>query len=75
MITYSMKNNSLVQEFMKANLEKFQFMILSKTRCPEYNLSIDSNVMSDESESNNFCWQFSCCFMYRIYAIVMYVTV
>ena len=52
MITYSMKNNSLVQEFMKANLEKFQFMILSKTRRPEYNLSIDSNVMSDESESN-----------------------
>ena len=52
MITYSMKNNSLVQGFMKANLEKFQFMILSKTRCPEYNLSIDSNVMSDESESN-----------------------
>ena len=52
MITYSMKNNSLVQDFMKANLKKFQFMILSKTRRPEYNLSIDSNVVSDESASN-----------------------
>ena len=47
-----MKNNSFVQDFMKANFKKFQFMILSKTRRPEYNLSIDSNVVSDESESN-----------------------
>ena len=30
---------------MKANPEKFQFMILSKTRRPEYNLLIDSNVI------------------------------
>ena len=30
---------------MKANSEKFQFMIPSKTRHPEYNLLTDSNVI------------------------------
>ena len=35
---------------MKANPEKFQFMILSKTRRPEYNLLIDSNVMKESAD-------------------------
>ena len=34
---------------MKANLEKFQFMILSKTRCPEYNLLIDLLVIKESA--------------------------
>ena len=45
-LTYDVKN--ILTQFkinsMKANPEKFQFMILSKTRRPEYNLLIDSNV-------------------------------
>ena len=32
---------------MKANPRKFQFMFLSKTRRPEYNLLIDSNVIKE----------------------------
>ena len=32
---------------MKANLNRFQFMILSKTRCPEYNLLNDSNAIKE----------------------------
>ena len=35
---------------MKANPEKFQFMILSKTRRPEYNLLIDSNVIKESAD-------------------------
>ena len=35
---------------MKANLEKFQFMILSKTMRPEYNLLIDSNVIKESAD-------------------------
>ena len=34
----------------KANPEKFQFMILSKTRRPEYNLLIDSNVIKESAD-------------------------
>ena len=48
-LTYDVKNvlawfkiNS-----MKANSEKFQFMILSKSRRPEYNLLIDSNIIKE----------------------------
>ena len=36
------KNNS-----MKANPQKFRFMILNKTRRPQYNLLIDSNVIKE----------------------------
>ena len=50
MIAYSMKNNSLPQNFIKVNLEKSQLMVLSKTRRSEYNLLIDLNAMSDGSE-------------------------
>ena len=35
---------------MKANPEKFQFMILSKTRCTQYNLLIDSNVIKESAD-------------------------
>ena len=35
---------------MKANPEKFQFMILRKTRRPEYNLLIDSNVIKESAD-------------------------
>ena len=35
---------------MKANPEKFQFMILSKTRRLEYNLLIDSNVIKESTD-------------------------
>ena len=35
---------------MKANPEMFQFMILSETRCPEYNLLIDSNVIKESAD-------------------------
>ena len=35
---------------MKANPRKFQFMFLSKTRRPEYNLLIDSNVIKEPAE-------------------------
>ena len=35
---------------MKANPEKFQFMILSKTRRPLYSLLIDSNVMKESAD-------------------------
>ena len=35
---------------VKANPEKFQFMILSKTRRPEYNLLIDSNVIKESAD-------------------------
>ena len=34
---------------MKANLEKFQFVILSKTKHPQYNLLIDSNVIKESN--------------------------
>ena len=37
---------------MKANTEKFQFMILSKTRRPEYNSLIDSNVITESANLN-----------------------
>ena len=45
-LTYDVKNvlTWFKINSMKVNSEKFQFMILSKTRCPEYNLLIDSNV-------------------------------
>ena len=39
------KNNSV-----KANPEKFQFVILSKTKHPEYNLLIDSNVIKESAD-------------------------
>ena len=35
---------------MKANPEKFQFMILSKTRRPKYNLLIDSDVIKESAD-------------------------
>ena len=35
---------------MKANPEKFQFMILNKTRWPQYNLLIDSNVIKESAD-------------------------
>ena len=35
---------------MQANPEKFQFMILGKTRRPEYNLLIDSNVIKESAD-------------------------
>ena len=35
---------------MKANPEKFQFLILSKTSRPEYNLLIDSNVIKESTD-------------------------
>ena len=35
---------------MKVNPEKFQFMILSKTRRPEYNLLIDLNVVKGSAD-------------------------
>ena len=35
---------------MKANPEKFQFMILSKTRWPQYNLLIDLNVIKESAD-------------------------
>ena len=35
---------------MKAKHKKFQFMILSKTRCPEYILLIDSNVIKESAD-------------------------
>ena len=35
---------------MKANPEKFQFMILSKTWRPLYTLLIDSNVMKESAD-------------------------
>ena len=38
---------------MKANPEKFQFMILSKTRCPEQNLLTDSNVIKESANVEN----------------------
>ena len=41
-VTYDVKNvlTWFKINSMKANPEKFQFMILSKSRCPEYNLLI-----------------------------------
>ena len=51
-LTYEVKN--VLTQFkinsMKANPEKFQFMILSKTRRPEYNLLIDSNVIKESAD-------------------------
>ena len=35
---------------MKANPEKFQFVILSKTGLPQYNLLIDSNVIKESAD-------------------------
>ena len=35
---------------MKANPEKSQFMILRKTRRPEYNLLIDSNIIKESAD-------------------------
>ena len=35
---------------MKANPEKFQFMILRKTRRPEFDLLIDSNVIKESAD-------------------------
>ena len=35
---------------IKANPEKFQFMILSKTRRSEYYLLIDSNIMKESAD-------------------------
>ena len=35
---------------MKANPDKFQFMILSKTMHPEYNLLIDSNAIKESAD-------------------------
>ena len=35
---------------MKGNPEKFQFMILSKTKRPEYNLLTDSNVIKESND-------------------------
>ena len=35
---------------MKANPEKFQFMTLSKSRPPEYNLLIGSNVIKESAD-------------------------
>lgn len=32
---------------MKLNPEKFQFTILSKNRCPQYNLLTDSNLIKE----------------------------
>ena len=32
---------------MKLNPKKFQFMILSKNRCPQYNLLTDSNLIKE----------------------------
>ena len=42
-LTYDVKNvlTWFKMNPMKANPEKFQFMILSKTRSPEYNILID----------------------------------
>ena len=35
---------------MKANSEKFQFIIESKNRCPTNNAPIDSNVVTESTE-------------------------
>ena len=35
---------------MKANPEKFQFVILSKTGLAQYNLLIDSNVIKESAD-------------------------
>ena len=45
-LTYNVKNvlTWFKINSMKANPEKFQFMILSKSRRSEFNLLIDSNV-------------------------------
>ena len=51
-LTYDLKNvlTWFKINSMKANPEKFQFMILSKTRRPEYNLLIDSNVIKESAD-------------------------
>ena len=48
-LTYDVKNvlTWFKINSMKANPEKFQFMILSKTSRPEYNSLIDSNVVKE----------------------------
>ena len=53
-LTYDVKNvlTWFKINSMKANPEKFQFMILSKTRRPEYNLLIDSNVIIESADVN-----------------------
>ena len=51
-LTYDVKNvlNWFKIKYVKAYPEKFQFMILSKTRRPEHNLLIDSNVMKESAD-------------------------
>ena len=51
-LTYDVKNvlTWFKINSMKANPEKFQFMILSKTRRLEYNLLIDSNVIKESAD-------------------------
>ena len=51
-LTYDVKNvlTWFKINSMKANPEKFQFMILSKTRRLEYNLIIDSNVIKEPAD-------------------------
>ena len=51
-LTYDLKNilTWLKVNSMKANPEKFQFIILSKTTRPEYNLLIDLNVIKKAAD-------------------------
>ena len=51
-LTYDVKNvlTWFKINSMKANPEKFQFMILSKTRRPKCNLLIDSNVVIESAD-------------------------
>ena len=51
-LTYDVKNvlTWFKINSMKTNPEKFQFIILSKTRRPEYNLLIDSNVIKESAD-------------------------
>ena len=51
-LTYDVKNvlTWFKINSMKANSEKFQFLILSKTRRPEYSLLIDSNPIKESAD-------------------------
>ena len=51
-LTYDVKNvlTWFKINSMKANPEKFQFMILTKTRHPVYDLLIDLNVIKDSAD-------------------------
>ena len=49
-LTYDVKNVSTWFKVNSMNSKKFEFMILSKTRHPEYNLLIDSNVIKESAD-------------------------